>query len=117
VFLILAPKLIIEFFGSSYTPFTITLARLFGAELTGLALVSWITRDPSESSTLRGLALSYFICNLLGFIACVLGSSSGALLRTGWLLIALYLLYALLFAYLRFVALGKPDLSTDKGLK
>ena len=112
--LVLAPKVIISFFGSSYTPFTITLARLFGAELTGLALVSWITREPSDLSTLRGLALSYFICNSLGFIASVLGSSSGALLRTGWLLIALYLLYALLFAYLRFVALGRTELRQMK---
>lgn len=110
VLLVLFPKLIISFFGSSYTPFTITLARIFGSELTGLALVSWITREPSDSSTLRGLALSYLICNSLAFIACVVGRSSGALVeRTAWLLIALYLLYALLFAYLRFVVLVRTD--------
>ena len=115
VFLVLAPELIVSFFASSYTPFTITLARLFGAELTGLALVSWITRDPSEVSTLRGLALSYFTCNSLGFIVTLFGSSSGALLRTGWLLVVLYLLYALLFAYLRFGVLNEPKLQQMKG--
>ena len=115
VFLVLAPTLIVSFFGSSYTPFTIMLARLFGAELTGLALVSWITRDPSELGTLRGLALSYFICNSLGFFVTLFGTSSGALLRTGWLLIALYLLYALLFAYLRFGVLNESKLQQMKG--
>lgn len=104
--LVITPKVIVSFFGSSYTPFTITLARIFGAELTGLAFVSWITRNPSESSTLRGLALSYLICNSLGFIVSLFGWLSGSLAQTsGWLLIALYLLYALLFAYLRFVVL------------
>jgi len=103
--LLLAPRLIVSFFGSSYTPFTITLARVFGAELTGLALVSWITRNPPDSSTLRGLALSYLICNSLGFIVCLFGRLSGALQTTAWLFVALYLLYAVLFGYLRFVVL------------
>lgn len=108
--LVITPKVIVSFFGSSYTPFTITLARIFGAELTGLAFVSWITRNPSESSTLRSLALSYLICNSLGFIVSLFGWSSGSLAQTSaWLLIALYLLYALLFAYLRFVVLVRID--------
>lgn len=103
--LLVVPKLMVSFFGSSYTPFTITLARIFGAELTGLALVSWITRDPSDSSTLRGLALSYLACNSLGFIVCLLGRLSGTLHTAAWLFIALYLFYAVLFGYLRFVVL------------
>jgi hypothetical protein len=107
--LVIAPKTMISFFGSSYTPFTVTLARIFGAELTGLALAGWITRNPSESSTLRGLALSYLICNSLGFIVSLLGWSSGSLQTSAWLLISLYLLYALLFAYLRFAVLVRID--------
>jgi hypothetical protein len=103
--LLLAPKLMISFFGSASTPFTVTLARILAAEMTGLALVSWITRNPSDASTLRGLALSYFVCNSLGFIVCLLGRLSGTLQTTAWLLVALYLLYALLFGYLRFIAL------------
>lgn len=103
LFLVLMPEPMLAFFGSSYTPFTVTLARIFGSELTGLALVSWITRETAEPGKLKALLLCYFICNSLGFIVCLLGRQSGALTQAGWCLVGLYLLYALLFAYLRFI--------------
>ena len=98
--LVLAPESIVTFFGATHTPFTLTLARIFGAELTGLALVSWFTRNPQDPNVLQALLLSYFTCNTLGFIASLIGRMSGTMVPRGWLVVALYFLYALLFAYL-----------------
>lgn len=103
LFLVLIPEPMLAFFGTSHTLFTVTLARIFGSELTGLALVSWITRDTAEPGQRNALLLSYFICNSLGFIVSLLGRQSGALTQAGWYLVGLYLIYALLFAYLRFI--------------
>jgi hypothetical protein len=103
LFLVLLPEPLLGFFGTSHTPFTATLARIFGSELTGLALVSWITRDTADPRKHNALLLSYFICNSLGFIVCLLGRRAGALTEAGWALVGLYLIYALLFAYLRFM--------------
>ena len=100
LFLFLAPETIVTFFGATHTQFTLTLARIFGAELTGLALVSWFTRNPQDPKVLQALLLSYFTCNTLGFIASLLGRMSGTMIPRGWLVVALYLVYALLFAYL-----------------
>jgi hypothetical protein len=103
LFLILLPERMLTFFGTFYTPFTITLAQIFGSELTGLALVSWITRELAEPAKRDALLLSYFICNSLGFIVSLLGRQAGALRPSGWFLVGVYLIYALLFAYLRFI--------------
>lgn len=105
--LLLAPGLILTFFGFETSPYIITLARIFGSELAGLALVSWLTKDMAETKILRGLIYSYFTCNTLGFIASLLGRLSGAMLPSGWLVVVLYLLYALLFAYLLLTTLRR----------
>ena len=97
----------ITLFGASYTPFTVTLANIFGAELMGLALVSWFTRETTNAVLRRHLLLAYFICNSLGFLASLWGRLSGALVSAGWILVALYLLYAVAFAYLRFTPAGR----------
>lgn len=107
LFLVLLPEPMLGFFGTSHTPFTVTLAQIFGSELTGLALVSWITRDTADPRKQNALLLSYFICNSLGFLVCLLGIKAGALRQAGWLLVGLYLLYALLFASLRFLKPGR----------
>jgi hypothetical protein len=109
LFLVLLPEPLLGFFGTSHTAFTVTLARIFGSELTGLALVSWITRDTADPRKHNALLLSYFICNSLGFIVCLLGRRAGALKEAGWALVALYLVYALLFAYLRFMRPRRAD--------
>lgn len=88
--------------GTSHTPFTVTVARIFGAELMGLTLASWFTRHTADPVVRRHLLFSYFVSNTLGFIVCLWGRLSGTLIPLGWVVVALYLIYAVVFAYLRF---------------
>jgi hypothetical protein len=79
------------------------VARIFGAELTGLALVSYFTRHTREPKVLSLLTLSYTICNTLGFVISLHGVITGALNQKAWGLVVLYLIYAVGFAYFHFV--------------
>lgn len=102
VMLLLYPEPLLSL-GTSHTPFTATVARIFGAELMGLTLASWFTRHTTDPVVRRHLLFSYFVSNTLGFIVCLWGRLSGTLVPLGWVIVALYLLYAVAFAYLRFV--------------
>jgi hypothetical protein len=91
------------FFGHEPQAMTAAVARVFGAELTGLALVSYFTRHTREPKLLSLLTLSYTICNTLGFAISLHGVLTGALNPKAWALVGLYLVYAVGFAYFRFI--------------
>lgn len=102
-FLLLLPEPFLTFFAAPPSPLAVAVARIFGAELTGLALVSWFTRHEADPRVLPNILFSYVVSNTLGFAVASYATAVGALNTRGWLLAALYLLYALAFIYLRFV--------------
>ena len=102
ILLLLAPRYFLGFFGPGITPFGETVAQFFGAELSGFALASWFTRNVESVAVIRRLVSSYIVCNFLGFLVSLTGTLSGRLNSHAWLLVALYLGYALMFSYLCF---------------
>ncbi|MES1241950.1 MAG: hypothetical protein ABUT39_10060 [Acidobacteriota bacterium] len=100
VVLIAAPRVLLSFLGLEPTSGSLVVARIFGAELISLALVSWITRNPASPRTLRALCLSYVLCNSLGFAVSLQATLAGVMNAFGWVLVALYGLYATGFALL-----------------
>ncbi len=123
------PEGLLGIFGPELTPLGYVVARIFGAELIGLALASWFTRQPpaylvelvgadrlglqSIRAVERGLFGAYVTSNSLGFLASLRGTLSGTLNSRGWLLVALYLIYALLFAYFLWRSSPNPTTEAD----
>ncbi len=105
-FLLLVPSAFMAvFFATAPTSSQIVIARLFGAELTGLALSSWVSREIAARDKQRALYVSYACCNTLGFLVTLVAGLQNVLLGPGWILVGLYFLYATGF----FLLLAMPE--------
>jgi hypothetical protein len=100
--LVIAPETILSWFDMPQSPSQHALARVFGAELSGLTLVSYFTRHLVYTPRKKSLALAYAVCNSLGFAVTSGAIIQGSMARFTWALSGLYLIYALAFAYYRF---------------
>jgi hypothetical protein len=103
--LLLMPAFMGTLYGTGTSPNQLLLARLFGAALLGFGVINWAARD-MDYSALRPIILGNLVGDVVGFIVCVQGTLAGVMNSTGWLSVALYLLLALGFGYLRFM--GQP---------
>jgi len=107
LFLLLLPQTILTFAAGPPSPDAVGVARIFGAELAGLALVSWFTRREGDPSVYSRILFSYVVSNTLGFAASLYATVAGVFNRRCWLFAALYLLYAVAFIYLCLARRGR----------
>ena len=103
VFLLLAPATLLGWFAMHDIPSQQSLARIFGSELAGLTLASYFTRHLVYTRRRKNLALAYTASNTLGFVVTLDALLGEAMSRFTWALSALYLIYALAFAYYTFL--------------
>jgi hypothetical protein len=98
LWLLISPATLLGVLGAETSAVTALVARIFGSELAGLALVSWFTRGAEEVAMQRRLAFSYVVSNTLGFGVSLQGTLAGTFNGLGWVLVVLYLVYAVGFA-------------------
>ena len=102
-FLLIAPALLASvFLREPLNSSGVVIARLFGAELAGLALASWVTRPTVHSVRPHPVFASYCACNTLGFFVSAGAAAREVMTVFGWILVFLYFLYAAGFAVLWF---------------
>ncbi|MGD8402076.1 MAG: hypothetical protein PVJ21_00330 [Anaerolineales bacterium] len=84
----------------------VLIGRLFGAALFGFAVLNWYGRHYTDEQAQQGLAMANFAGDTVGFILTLLSQMNGAagVNALGWLNVLIYLLLALGFGYLRFIA-------------
>lgn len=84
----------------------IFIGQLFGAALLGFGVLNWFGRHFSDDQAKQGLVNANLAGDTVGFIFSLLAQLSGAAGTNalGWSTVALYLLLAAGFAYLRFFA-------------
>lgn len=87
-------------------PDGIIMTRFFGAAFTGIGLILWFCRN-ADWNTLKGITLSLFIADTIGFIVALLGQLSGNVNAVGWLNVALWLIFVSGLGYYRFLNPGK----------
>jgi hypothetical protein len=100
--LLAAPHAIFLLFGMELSPTSSALARVFGAELTGLTLASYFTRHLVYGPRCKNLAMAYTASNTLGFVVTGRAMMLGSMSSFTWVLCGLYFIYAVGFAYFRF---------------
>jgi len=102
---VLLPGQAVRLYNVELTPPGLYVAQLFGSTLLGLGLLSWFARQFQEDSVQKSVLTANLVASALGTIFSLiaqLGGVPGAN-ALGWSTVVLYLLFALAFAYLRFM--------------
>jgi len=97
------PTLAMKQFGVDNYASTKMVAEFFGTAMLALALVLWFAKDVTDEGVLRGMGVALLFGDLAGLVVSVLGTVGGTLRTNGWLLMVLYALFGLGFAYLVFL--------------
>jgi ABC-type transport system involved in multi-copper enzyme maturation permease subunit len=102
---VLAPQQAVSLYNVELNPPGILVAHLFGSSLLGLGLLNWFAREFQDASVQKAVLTANLVSSTLGTIFSLiaqLGGVPGAN-ALGWSTVVLYLLFALAFAYLRFM--------------
>lgn len=101
---VLVPKAVMSLYGVTLDPAGAMMAQFVGAAFLLLSIVLWLARNaPYSEVTLRAFVLAIVIGDTIGFIVALLAQLSGVPNALGWLNVALWLLLALGFGYIRFI--------------
>ena len=101
--LVLVPGGLLSLYGITVNDAGLLIARLFGAAFLGFTVLNWSARKAADSEILRGIVLANLLMDAVGFVVTLLGQLAGLANALGWSFVALYLLFALGFAYFQFV--------------
>jgi hypothetical protein len=75
------------------------LAQLFGTALLGFAVLDWFARDVSDPDAQRAVVFANLTGDGIGFVVVLIGQLAGIANAVGWSTVAIYLAFALAFAY------------------
>jgi len=101
---LIVPDRALGFFGTETYAATLLVARFFGSAMIALGLVVWFAKD-ADAAVQKGTGWALFISSILGLVVNVIGISpaSGVIRANGWITIIVYVVFALLYAFMLFM--------------
>jgi hypothetical protein len=82
------------------------MAQLFGSAFIFGSIVLWFCQNlDRDDAAMRAIMTAVVVSNAIGFVVTLMASLAGVWNALGWLPVALYLVFGLAFAYMRY--LGK----------
>lgn len=101
-FLFVSPIALKQFGVDNYAS-TRLMAQFFGAAMLALGIVLWFAKDIAEPALQRGLSIALLVGAAAGLIVTILGTTAHTLRELGWVVMLIYALFALGYAYLIFL--------------
>ncbi|MCA9943087.1 MAG: hypothetical protein KC449_06375 [Anaerolineales bacterium] len=96
---LVAPTWSMELFGITIAVEGVLLTQLLAATFLGFGVLNWVGRNYAVPEDVRPLILANFVESTIGFIVILYHKLNGVGNEWCWVPIALYLLFALAFAY------------------
>ena len=97
--IVIAPNFMYSFFGASLAAGGIFAAREYGAAMIGILMLAWFARNSQESDARWAIVLALCVYDAIGVLVTLIAIFAGALNPLGWLIVALYLFFAVGFGY------------------
>jgi hypothetical protein len=103
---ILMPAQLVSFYNVTLNEGGILISQLFGAALLGFGVLNWFARSFGEGEATQAVLTANLAADAVGFIFSLIGQLGGVpgVSALGWSTVAIYLILAAGFAYLRFFA-------------
>ncbi len=101
---LLGPAIVLKFFGFTQGKTEVLLAQIIGAALVAFAALAWFARDSMDLRATPGPTIALIIFGAIGFVVTLLALLSQVTRAgTAWILVLLFLLSAVGYAYFHFV--------------
>ena len=97
--ILVAPEFLYSIFGTTLAAGGVFAAREYGASLFGNMLVTWFARKATASAARKAIILGLCVYDAIGFIVTLIATITGVLNPLGWLVVVLYLFFAIAFGY------------------
>lgn len=97
--ILFAPHFSYNLLGIPLTPGGEFAAREYAASMLGVLMLTWFARNAIESEARRAIILDLCIYDAIGVVITVIAQLSGVLGPLGWVVVIIYLFFALGFGY------------------
>jgi hypothetical protein len=97
--ILFASNFIYSIFGATLAAGGVFAAREYAASLLGNLMLTWFARNAQESDARWALILALCVYDAVGFIITLIAIFSGAINSLGWLIVLIYLFFAVGFGY------------------
>ena len=97
--ILIVPNFIYSIFGATLAAGGVFAAREYGASLMGNLMLTWFARDSQESQARWAIILALCVYDAIGVIVTLVAIISGACNSFAWLVIVVYLFFAMGFGY------------------
>jgi hypothetical protein len=99
---ILLPSNVLSLYGVESGPAVKLMAQYAGLGSFVIGLIAWFSRNVKDAKAQDAIILAFLITYVIGVIVSVFGTMSG-LMKIGWAVVGIYLLFALAYAYILFL--------------
>jgi uncharacterized membrane protein YfcA len=89
---VLVPGFMFSIYGIASAPASLLGFRLFGSALIAIGVLTWLLKDSTDWSAIKGLLLSVAVGNAIGFLLVLFATINGTLSAMGWSAVLIYLL-------------------------
>jgi hypothetical protein len=103
---ILFGEKVLSMYGVDSNPAASLMGQYSALGTLAMALVAWFARNVQDTKAQRAIILAFLITNIIGVIISVSGIISGVM-KNGWPVVGIYLLFATGYAYFQFLNMGK----------
>ncbi len=93
------PEFVYSIFGATLAAGGIFAAREYAASMMGNLMLTWFARNAQESDARWALILALCVYDAVGVVITIIAILSGAVNSLAWLVVLLYLFFAVGFGY------------------
>jgi hypothetical protein len=97
---VLAPRWFLSLFGATLGPAGTLMMQYGGAWLIGIGLLTWFTRNSTESEARRGIVQALLVAYLFALVVSVLGQLAATLNALGWMPVGIQAFFVVGLSYL-----------------
>lgn len=108
------PSMVLNQFDVDDYASTRMVAQFFGTAMLALGLLLWFAKDVKEAGMQKGMSIALLVGAIGGSIVTFLGMTSRVMRSNGWLVLVIYLLFGLGYAYLVFLKREAFSVSAER---